>query len=647
MRKPIPSYMSTMLFRGSDFYKARTENLVPLEYPEGIFKTADPSLPSVLETDKYHIFSQFDELVVSANVEFDGDGDFELEAMLNGGRWLTLGKFSTKEGQSGSAKPHKDFDFLMETDVIRVRDEKQNSAGINIRITIHGNAKIKLISFTATDIQKANELYKKFGGYCMPAYDGGPQKYIKGTLPVYAPTLPIKPISQFTQPTERAARICSPTCCSMALRYAGIDADPVKFEKITHDNTEDICGNWFLNTAGAGAAGAYAFTTRLNSIYEASELLKAGIPIAASVTIPQGKLPGFPLGKSAGHFILIKGITEKGDFVVNDPAAPSDDKAEIIYPGKKFLDAWFGQKQGLCYIITKDLSPFFRASAGMRIFDKPEECRQEVETEAMFFEPIKIIRTEKEYAYICDPEQTDNDIETGTLMPYKGWAKLRSIDFTVPLPYISMLDTPWVHLNRHSGHSYYPGYSTPVCRGTRLPLKIKGGLPPELVSPQEKTQGMNGRQIGALRKKIIANAKKYLGFYYRLGGRAARVFNIECTDETFGVDGIDCSGLAGMAYQLCGIRLPRNAHGQWLAAKPISPAELKPGDLMFLTDSENEKKIGHVMIYLGEGRLIEATISVNRVREISCEEKFGVSFAELKNGMTLPKGNKFYCGTVL
>ena len=68
---------------------------------------------------------------------------------------------------------------------------------------------------------------------------------------------------------------------------------------------------------------------------------------------------------------------------------------------------------------------------------------------------------------------------------------------------------------------------------------------------------------------------------------------------------------------------------------------------MFLTDSKNEQKIGHVMIYLGNGRLIEATINAGMVREISCEEKFGVPFDRLENGIMLPKGNKFYCGTVL
>ena len=102
-----------------------------------------------------------------------------------------------------------------------------------------------------------------------------------------------------------------------------------------------------------------------------------------------------------------------------------------------------------------------------------------------------------------------------------------------------------------------------------------------------------------------------------------------------------------MAYLLCGISLPRNAHGQWIASKAVEPEDLKPADLMFLSDSQNEKKIGHVMLYLGGGRLIEATITEGLVREISCEEKFGIPFNKLKNGILLPIGKKFYCGTVL
>lgn len=641
MRNRLPSYLSVLLLKESDFYSARTENLSPLEYPEGIYETSDPNVPAMLETGCYNIFTSFDELLISANAEFEGKGNFTLEASINGGKWLSFGKFSTEEGESGSASGQKDSLFSVDTDVIKALNGKTDSCRLNIRLTINGKAKIKLISFTATDTDFANKLYVKYGGYYIPSH--GTEDLSADncrSLPVHAPTLPIPPLSQFTQPTERAARICSPTSCAMALRHAGIGTDPVKMERATHDNAADICGNWFLNTAGAGAAGAYAFVTRLNSIYEAAELLRAGIPIAASVKIPEGALPGFPLGKTAGHFILIKGITEKGDFVVNDPAAPADEKAEIIYPGKEFLDAWFGQKQGLCYIITKDLSPFFRAAPGMRIFDKPGNY-DSLETEAHYGEPVQVIKTEKKWAYVCLPEQSDNDIASGTLIPYKGWAEIDSFDFALPMPHVSMIDKDWTGIERHSGNGYYPWNSAPICRGARLPFFIKDALPAEIVLPQEKIQGMDEKKLDGLRQQILENAKKYLGFQYKLGGRAASVIDFEKSG------GIDCSGLAGMAYLLCGISLPRNAHGQWIASKAVEPEDLKPADLMFLSDSQNEKKIGHVMLYLGGGRLIEATITAGLVREISCEEKFGIPFNKLKNGILLPIGKKFYCGTVL
>ena len=583
MQNPMPSNLSVLLFKETDFRSAKTENLVLLEYPEGIFRTSDPAIPAVLETGCYNINTPFNEMLISANLEFDGDGSFTLEASLNDGKWLSFGKFSTKEGEGGSAKDQKDGNVVVDTDVIKIEGTGSIPNRLNIRITINGKAKIKLISFTTTDTKAADDLYARYGGYYIPSCDSETENSkMRSSMSVYAPTLPIRAISQFILPTERAARVCSPTCCSLAMRHAGIETDPITMERFTHDNTADLCGNWFMNMAGCGAKGVYAFATRLNSIYEAAEIIKAGIPIAASVKIPEGALPGFPRGKTAGHFILVKGITENGDFVVCESAAPSDEQAEMTYPGKEFLDVWFGQKQGLCYIITKDLSGFFHPSGKTSdIYIRPDKDSQ-LETQVLPEETISVIRTEGKWAYIRADEQQDNDIQAKKLVPYMGWTDTGSLRFSLPVPKINVKNTP----------------------------------------------GMED-----LRNEILKNARKHLGCKYILGGRTS--------------DGIDCSGLAGMAYQLCGIRLPRNAHGQWIIAKPVNPAELKPADLMFLTDSKNEQKIGHVMLYLGNGRLIEATINAGMVREISCEEKFGVPFDRLENGIMLPKGNKFYCGTVL
>lgn len=68
--------------------------------------------------------------------------------------------------------------------------------------------------------------------------------------------------------------------------------------------------------------------------------------------------------------------------------------------------------------------------------------------------------------------------------------------------------------------------------------------------------------------------------------------------------GFDCSGLALYAHARVGLAIPRTAAEQRRAARPVPPAQLAPGDLVFFRI--RSRHVDHVGVYAGGGRFIHA-----------------------------------------
>lgn len=75
--------------------------------------------------------------------------------------------------------------------------------------------------------------------------------------------------------------------------------------------------------------------------------------------------------------------------------------------------------------------------------------------------------------------------------------------------------------------------------------------------------------------------------------------------------GFDCSGLTQHVYRSMGISLPRTAKAQALGGRIIPQSEARAGDLVAFTDGD----YGHIGLYTGNGRLIDASGSKKGVVE--------------------------------
>jgi cell wall-associated NlpC family hydrolase len=104
------------------------------------------------------------------------------------------------------------------------------------------------------------------------------------------------------------------------------------------------------------------------------------------------------------------------------------------------------------------------------------------------------------------------------------------------------------------------------------------------------------RKLPLSRADLVRSAKQFLGLHYLWGGLSAW--------------GYDCSGLTWAVYRAHGVTIPRDADAQFAAGTPVSRAQVLPGDLLFY----EHPVVGHVAMYVGNGRMIEAPNSRSEVR---------------------------------
>jgi len=104
--------------------------------------------------------------------------------------------------------------------------------------------------------------------------------------------------------------------------------------------------------------------------------------------------------------------------------------------------------------------------------------------------------------------------------------------------------------------------------------------------------------------------------------------------------GVDCSGLVNLAYRSAGVEIPRDAHEQFLRAKRVTA--LQTGDLVFLSEHSDPTRIVHVMLYAGEGDVIEGPGTGLVVRRIALAQRLGQPVEQLSSGAVVDGQTVFF-----
>ena len=100
------------------------------------------------------------------------------------------------------------------------------------------------------------------------------------------------------------------------------------------------------------------------------------------------------------------------------------------------------------------------------------------------------------------------------------------------------------------------------------------------------------------RQQILTFGEQYIGTPYVYGGTSL-------------TGGIDCSSFVQQCYASAGFSLPRTSREQATRGTQITLNEAKPGDLLFYADATGT--IDHVVMYLGDGKILHAALSLGQV----------------------------------
>ncbi len=255
------------------------------------------------------------------------------------------------------------------------------------------------------------------------------------------------------------------------------------------------------------------------------------------------------------------------------------------------------------------------------------------ETQLLYGEEVRVLRQANEWAYVEAVEQREFT-HAKHWQGYPGWLPTSAlIRWDALLAPTIVVTDKWV-LAYQDPYTLVPS-TWRFALGTHLKgteigehlwkIELLDGTVVWLPYRAARTlEDVAKLSVAEKRQAIVQSAALFIGDRYYWGGRSPS------TAATTHITGVDCSGLVNLAYRRVGLDLPRDAHEQRLRAHPIQ--QLQPADLIFLSARNNPKQIVHVLLYAGNGEVIEGPGTGLAVHRIAVIKRFGQPIERLAPG---------------
>lgn len=133
----------------------------------------------------------------------------------------------------------------------------------------------------------------------------------------------------------------------------------------------------------------------------------------------------------------------------------------------------------------------------------------------------------------------------------------------------------------------------------------------EIIKKQQEEALASKGDPNATAADIIAYARKFVGNPYVWGGNSL-------------TEGCDCSGFVHLVFKHFGYSLPRYSMSFLNVGKKVTLDEIQPGDIVIYNKLNG---IGHVAIYIGDGKIVEAQSSaagITDTRKVDCRSIAGI-----------------------